>query len=310
MGTLPDDRTSESHVCGKALTPSTEDGAEDGLKIPYTEINSGRTVLMPIKWCAACVVFALAMGSAAPAAELASDSSADSSAEGFSPPQNAGGANSEHGIALGLRVSGLLGIGLEGAVEVTRKSNVRLGFNFFNYSFTESKDGIGYDSELHLRSGNLLYDWFPLGNGFHLSGGLLYNRNVIKANPSVPAGETFTLGGVPYVSQPTNPILGSGELYMGNKAAPMGLVGWGNLIPRSGRHLSWNFEIGAAFVGAPRSSLVLSGGACVPSTPLCVDTAYDPIILTNIAAEEKQINNGLSFLKVLPVVSAEIGYRF
>jgi hypothetical protein len=286
-----------------------EDGAESGLKIPYTGMNSGRTVLMPIKWPAACVFLALAMGSAAPAADLASEALPPEAAGGL-PPQNAGGANTEHKIALGLRVSGYLGVGLDGAVEVTRKSNIRLGFNFFNYSFTESKDGIGYDSELHLRSGDLLYDWFPLGSGFHLSGGLLYNRNVIKANPSVPAGETFTLGGVPYVSQPSNPIYGSGEVYMGNKVAPMGLVGWGNLIPRTGRHLSVNFEIGAAFVGAPRSSLVLSGGACVPSTPLCVDTAYDPVILTNIAAEEKQINNGVSFLKVLPVVSAEIGYRF
>jgi hypothetical protein len=284
---------------------AAEDGAEGGLKIPYTGMNSGRTVLMPIKWPAACVFLALAMGSAAPADDLASDSSAQGS-----PAQNAGGTNSEHKIALGLRVSGLLGVGLDGAVEVTRKSNVRLGFNFFNYSFTESKDGIGYDSELHLRSGDLLYDWFPLGGGFHLSGGLLYNRNVIKANPSVPAGESFTLGGVPYVSQPSNPIFGSGEVYMGNKAGPMGLVGWGNLIPRSGRHLSVNFEIGVAYVGAPRSSLVLSGGACVPSTPLCVDTAYDPTILANIAAEEKKINNGVSFLKVLPVISAEIGYRF
>jgi hypothetical protein len=260
---------------------------------------------MPIKWPAACVFLALAMGSAAPADDLASDSSAQGS-----PAQNAGGTNSEHKIALGLRVSGLLGVGLEGAVEVTRKSNIRLGFNFFNYSFTETKDGIDYASQLHLRSGDLLYDWFPLGGGFHLSGGLLYNRNVIKANPSVPAGDSFTLGGVPYVSQPSNPILGSAELYMGNKVAPIGLVGWGNLIPRTGRHLSVNFEIGAAYLGATRSSLVLSGGACVPSTPLCVDTAYDPVILTNITAEEKKINNGVSFLKVLPVVSAEIGYRF
>lgn len=261
---------------------------------------------MPIKWPAACVFLALALGSAAPAADLASDSSADA----FSPPQNAGGGNSEHRFAVGLRVSALLGVGIEPAVEVTRKSNIRLGFNFFNYSITETKDGIGYNAALHLRSGDVLYDWFPLGGRFHLSGGLLYNRNLIKANASVPAGGSFTLGGVTYLSQPSNPIFGSGDLFMGNKAAPVGLVGWGNLIPRSGRHFGVNFEIGAAFVGAPRSSLVLSGDACVPSTPLCVDAAYDPTILTNIASEEKKVNNGVSFLKVLPVISAEIGYSF
>jgi hypothetical protein len=279
--------------------------------MPYTGINSGRTVLMPIKWRAVCVFLALAMGSAARAADLASEAfSPPEGVEGFLPPQNAAGASSEHKIAVGLKVSALLGGGIEGAVEITRKSNIRLGFNLFNYSLTETKDGIGYDARLHLRSGDILYDWFLFGSGFHLSGGLLYNRNAIAANASVPAGESFTLGGVPYISQPLNPIYGSGNLYMGNKVAPMGLLGWGNIIPRSGRHLGVNFEIGAVYAGSPRSALALTGGACVISTPLCVNAATDPVIQTNIASEEKKVNSGVSFLKVLPVVSAEIGYRF
>jgi hypothetical protein len=265
---------------------------------------------MPIKWRAACVFLALAMGSAAVAADLASEALPPEGAEDFLPPQNAGGASGEHKIAVGLKVSALLGPGIEGAVEVTRKSNIRLGFNLFNYSLSETKDDIGYNARLQLRSGDVLYDWFPFRGQFHFSGGLMYNRNDIKATASVPAGETFTLGGVPYLSQPLNPIYGSGELYMGNKIAPMGLVGWGNIIPRTGRHLGVNLEIGAAFLGAPRSTLFLNGGACVPSTVLCVDASYDPTVLTNIASEEKKVDSGVSFLKVLPVVSAEIGYSF
>jgi hypothetical protein len=87
---------------------------------------------------------------------------------------------------------------------------------------TEAKDGIGYNAQLHLRSADALYDWFPFGGGFHLSGGaLLYNGNAIKATASVPGGGSFTLGGVSYTSEPSNPISGTGELTMGSKAAPI-----------------------------------------------------------------------------------------
>jgi hypothetical protein len=203
-----------------------------------------------------------------------------------------------------------LGVGIESAVEVTRKSNIRGGFNFFNYGLTETKDGIGYNAQLHLRSADALYDWFPFGGGFHLSGGaLLYNGNSIKATASVPGGGSFTLGGIAYTSEASNPISGTAELNLGNKVAPMGLLGWGNLIPRSGRHLGVNFEIGAAFVGAPQSTLALTGGACVSST-VCLNSASDPTIQANIASEKKKVDNSVSFVKALPVISLGISYRF
>jgi hypothetical protein len=72
----------------------------------------------------------------------------------------------------------LLGIGVEGAVELTRKTNVRGGFNFFNYDFNEAKDDLAYGANLHLRSADALYDFFPFGGGFHLSGGALQSSHV------------------------------------------------------------------------------------------------------------------------------------
>src|SRR5206468_13060006 len=67
-------------------------------------------------------------------------------------------------------------------------------------------------------------DWYPLGYAFHLSPGLLiYNGNGATATASVPGGSTFTLGGVTYTSDPSNPITGSGKVdFM--KAAPTAMV--------------------------------------------------------------------------------------
>jgi len=67
----------------------------------------------------------------------------------------------------------------------------------------------------------------------------------------VPAGKTFTLDGTTYTSSATDPVTGTGAVTM-NKTAPKLTVGWGNLVPRSGRHFSVPVEIGAAYIGDPK----------------------------------------------------------
>ena len=75
----------------------------------------------------------------------------------------------------------------------------------------------------------------------HSPGALLYNDNQITGGASVPAGKTFTLNGTTYTSSATNPVTGNGSVTM-NKEAPKLTVGWGNLLPRNGRHFTvrWN----------------------------------------------------------------------
>src|SRR5438552_14563119 len=93
---------------------------------------------------------------------------------------------SSPGIAAGAKFS-TLGIGAEGAVAVTDRSNVRVGFNFLNYSRSTSKRGINYSGDLDLRSFQITYDQY-LFSGFHVSPSLLaYNGNHIDASATVPA---------------------------------------------------------------------------------------------------------------------------
>lgn len=223
------------------------------------------------------------------------------------PPPHADRANK---IGVGVKMS-LLGIGIEAATPLSRKLNVRGGFNFFNYNKSFTNDGIHYAGKLDFRSGEAHLDWYPLG-GFHISPGVVfYNGNKITASASVPSGQTFTLGGTQYQSDPTgvNPITGNGELTW-PKAAPSILAGFGNLLPRSGRHFGFNFEFGGEYMGAPTVALNLQGTACNTSTNVCANAATDANIQASIQKQEKKINHDLSPFKFFPQISIGFGINF
>jgi len=210
-------------------------------------------------------------------------------------------------IGVGVKVS-TLGIGGEVAVAVTHRSNVRFGFNAFSYGHTFDKDGATYTGNLNLRSAQATYDLFLL-RWLHVSPGvLLYNGNKVSANVSVPGGQTFTLSNTNYVSDAGDPIAGTGKLTV-YKAAPMALIGIGNLVPRS-RHFSTSFEIGAAYQGPPRVALNLSGSACDSTGLNCRSIGSDPTIQSNIAAEQVKLNKSASPYKFYPVLSFGVGYKF
>ena len=95
-------------------------------------------------------------------------------------------------FGLGVSASSL-GAGIQAATSVTHNSNVRVGFNGFNYTDNFSKDGIGYNAKLRFRSVQATFDQYVKG-GFHISPGvLIYNGNSASANAAVPPGQSFSL---------------------------------------------------------------------------------------------------------------------
>ena len=242
-----------------------------------------------------------------------SDGEVGADVSAFAPPQGGAsqsGGGSMHRVGVGVNVSILLGIGIQGAVELTPKTNVRGGFNFFDYSMTETSSGFSVDGHLHLRSAEALYDWYPL-RGFHLSpGALVYNGNKVTANLTTAPGTTFTLNSTSYTSGAGNPVTGVATVPLNAfKVAPMFLLGWGNLVPRSGRHFGVIFDLGAAVIGSPKLALNLAGTACSASGG-CVNAATDPTVQANIQATQNKANNSISFLKALPVIRIGFGYSF
>src|SRR5215216_4467759 len=123
----------------------------------------------------------------------------------------AAGYSQTHG-GVGVKV-GTLGIGFDGAVAVSEKSNVRVGVDFFNYNHDFDDDGITLAAHLKLRSVTAQFDWFPTGGGFHVSPGLMiYNGNRVEATAFVPAGQEFDLGDDRLLSNPSNPVNGDAKV--------------------------------------------------------------------------------------------------
>ena len=212
-------------------------------------------------------------------------------------------------LAIGAKVS-TLGIGVEAATLVTNRSNVRAGFNFFSYDRTFTTDGVSYKGRLHFRSVEGHYDWFPFGGSFHLSPGVLvYNGNRFTANSSVPGGQTFTLDGTTYLSDPNDPITGAGKVDF-VKAGPMFTVGWGNLIPRNHRHFSVPFELGVIYTGSPRTALSFVGSACDPGGLGCLDISSNPPFQANVRGEQKKLDNDISAFRFYPIISTGIAFNF
>jgi hypothetical protein len=219
-------------------------------------------------------------------------------------------ANAPFAIGIAARAS-TLGFGADVAVPVTRRSNARVGFNLFNYSRTFTKDQVSYAGQLTLRSVQTSYDLFPFGGNFHLSPGvLIYNGNKVNANASVPVSQTFSLGGVQYTA--TGTVSGTANLAM-NKVAPTFMLGWGNLVPRSHRHVTFSVEGGFAYQGSPDVKLNLTGGnVCLNGATACANpiSVATNTVQTNIAAEEKKLNNSISAFQFYPVVAIGFGYKF
>jgi hypothetical protein len=212
-------------------------------------------------------------------------------------------------IGVGAKIS-LLGIGGEAAVLVSKRINVRGGFNFFNYSRGFTKDGIDYGAELAFRSGEAHLDLFPFAGSLHLSPGLLfYNDNHIAATAAVGANQQFTLGGVSYTSSAANPVNGTARVGF-NKVAPTFLIGFGNLIPRNRRRFSFTTEIGVAYTGAPKASLNLQGIACTNPVVICVNAGTDPTVQANVQSEVAKVNKDMSAFKIYPLASFGFGVNF
>ncbi len=230
---------------------------------------------------------------------------------GVAAPPSVKGLEPFSSVALGVKV-GILGVGAEAATPLGWRFNLRGGANFFSYTDNLTSDGISYDANLHFRSAEASVDWFPMAGGFHISpGALLYNGNQITANANVPGGKTFTLNGTTYTSSNTDPVTGNANLSF-NKAAPKVTFGWGNLIPRSGRHFSVPVELGLAYVGDPNVALNLAGTACYTyeGLPYCANVATDPTIQANVTAQKAKIQKDAQDARFFPIFSLGFAYRF
>ena len=208
-----------------------------------------------------------------------------------------------------------MGINLQAAVNVNQRMNVRGVGNVFNYSVNNIKtNGMNLNGQLNFASAGASLDFYPFPeHGFRLSPGmLLLNQNAVSASLAVNGGTSFDLNGVTYYASSTNPITGNGKLGLNSRNPAFTMTtGWGNMISRRGGRLSFPFEVGAAFVGAPTVNVALTGGqACDQFGQNCVNVATDPTVQANLQAQIQKYKTDISPFQYYPIVSFGVAYNF
>jgi len=215
------------------------------------------------------------------------------------------------GVAVGVK-AGTLGIGIQAAAQVANRVNVRGGFNVFSYNHTFDQSGASIDGSLKLQSVEAELDLL-IGGGFRFSPGvLLYNNNHVDGTLSVPAGSSFSIGGQNYTSQAADPIRGTASMTF-NKFSPMLALGFGQMVPRSGRHFSVQFDLGVVFEDVPKVGLTYAGTGCLVGVPAalgCKPINTQANITSAIADEQTKFSDAVNVLKYYPVLSLGFGWRF
>jgi len=213
--------------------------------------------------------------------------------------------------AVGVAVTaGSLGIGIQAAVRVHSKVNVRGGFNFFSLShdFVNTDDNITYAGELKLRSFNAMLDYFPFGGGFHISPMIqLSNSSNVGLSSVIAGGKTFDIDDVTYQSSSSNPVKAAGEVTL-KGGRPGVLIGWGNIAGH--RRVTVPVEFGVIFASAPVGTLSFTGTACQPNGQNCKDMATDATIQSHVKAAQADLNDTIKPLRFYPVLSLGLSFRF
>ena len=213
-------------------------------------------------------------------------------------------------IGVAVRTLAPFPFGVDAAVAISPKVNVRVGLNFFKFSHDFDDDGIEIAAKLNLSGFDTHVDWYPLGGTFHVSPGiLLYNNIAVEGDATVEAGRSFDLGDGTFISNPVDPVTGLARVGF-KRVAPSLLIGWGNVVPRGDRRWSVPFEIGFIYSKAPTASLALTGSACAPDGSNCRDIESDPILQNEVETEISKLNEDLEVFTFIPVISLGFSFRF
>jgi hypothetical protein len=216
-------------------------------------------------------------------------------------------------VAFGVNASPL-GIGLTAATNINPHLDIRGDGNFFNYTVTNwTTQGFNIDAKINFASARASVDYYPFHKGFRLSPGVMFlNRNAGNFSLAVAPGQSFILNNQTYYSATgANVVKGAGTFGLGNGSPAFTMTsGWGNIFPRSGRHLSFPFELGVAFTKDPTLNFNLTGYGCDATGVNCVNVATNPQIQSNLAAQVRTYRGDIDGLKTYPIASFGVAYNF
>ncbi len=186
-------------------------------------------------------------------------------------------------FALGPTIS-TTGPGLEVSTPLIHNwLNLNAGFTAFAFSTNLNIDGTNYHAKANLGTIPVVLTFYPFHNWFNLQAGLVFNNN--RASVLATDASYADYGNV------------SGRTHF-NLAAPFVGIGFGQ--PFHGGPLTFTGSVGVMFEGSPNITLS-------PSNPAVLSV---PGVASQLAREQRDINNAARIAEYYPVVSLGLVYRF
>jgi len=206
-------------------------------------------------------------------------------------------AQAETGVTADL---GTTGIGAHVSIPLESKLNARFGLNYLSHAYSGDTSNVNYDFTLKLKTVDALLDYFPMDNGFRITGGIAYNDSRANGIGKPSLNGIYNLNGALYPVANIGTLNGNVEF---RKSAPYLGIGWGNGTKNAG----WGFssDFGVLFQGRPKTSLTSSGCTLATTPSSSCDTLARDLIAENVNLADKTKS-----LQYFPVVRIGATYTF
>jgi len=198
---------------------------------------------------------------------------------------------------------GTLGIGADLTYRINNKLNARFNINGGSANADGEEEGVTYAGDLDAQTIGGLLDYHPRGGGFRLSAGLYHNSNELDLN-ATGSNSNALIGDKTY--DLSNATLNTNVGF--KSVAPYVGIGWGNAV-KMGSKWSFSLDAGVLFQGAPDAKISATGTVDEVGGANSINVS-DAIFQTELAKEEKELNDELKDFKAYPVISLGASYRF
>lgn len=175
--------------------------------------------------------------------------------------------------------------------------SMRAAWNQYDFHKSFDVDSVKYHSEIKMKSMGLLFDYYPMNNGFHVTAGVYRNDNQIHGNgylkgnfPVQYANQTFRIDGkslgkvnakVEYA--PIAPYLG---------------VGYHNVTKQG---FSFTTDVGVFYQGSARATV---------SPPARLANSNDPRVKAGTDRQKRDLESKANKARWYPVISLGVAYTF
>lgn len=194
-------------------------------------------------------------------------------------------------LAVGGRVS-TLGLGVEGSFTMLDRIGARVGVNALSFSVDGEADDIDFVFDVDLLTATFLADVYLTRGGLRVSAGLVSNEN--KLGLVAELQEDVEIGDSTYSDVDVGDLIGKIGF---DDVKPYLGVGIDSSLNKGGG-LGFIVEFGVLFQGSPKVLLEADG-----------PVSNDPQFLSDLAKEQEDISDDLSFFKVYPVIAVGISYH-